>query len=591
MNITTDFFELLRSRINVSDVVRKKVALKKRGLEYTGLCPFHSEKSPSFTVNDIKRFYHCFGCQAHGDVIRFTSEIFGLGYKASAIKLAQEYGIEIPKLSKAEERMYEEVDQIHHVLQLAMEFFQKNLTNDAKLYLQSRHFKQSTIQDHKIGYASSGDTLRKYLEQQKIPLVMMHKAGLVGKGEDGSIYEIFRDRIIFPIRSLYGKVVGFGGRTMRGSMPKYLNSPETIVFKKNEIVYGEDKAMGMAYKTGRIIVVEGYMDQIAMYSHGIENTVASLGTAVTNNHLTKLWHSTDEIIMCLDGDAAGIRASKKVIEQSIARVNTEKSVSFVLMPHGQDPDDILAKHGKSYMEGLLNSRLSLAEMIWHLETDGQTFTTPEQRASLEQRLQNHANSVADTALRRNYLRFFKDISWQFFRKKTKSKISTTPSIPTTMSEMELIEHGIVSILIKLPQLLYEGNLEEDVGSLSLQHEILSDIRGWLLNQASTNAKLDAAMLSDLAKNTSFTEVFMLVSSPNFIFLDKQLKEERYARILLSILIKKHSLIKTKAEYAVLAVSQSDGAFDRARKYQQEILKLQQEIDVISDNLTQQDKYE
>ncbi|MBP7190396.1 MAG: DNA primase, partial [Rickettsiaceae bacterium] len=334
MRVSGDFFESVRNRVYVSDVVRRNVMLTKRGVEYTGLCPFHDEKSPSFTVNDIKRFYHCFGCGAHGDVIRFVSETSGLSYKDAAIKIAQDNGIEIPKLSPKEEEIYKEIDQIHNVLDLACDFFKKNLTSKALEYLTSRSINSSIISDFSLGFAPSGGALQKYLESKKIPLMMMSKAGLVNKGEDGKLYEIFRDRIIFPIKNIYGKIVGFGGRTISDAMPKYLNSPETIVFKKNETLYGEDKAIGEAYKKGNVIVVEGYMDLIALHSAGFKNSVASLGTAVTSGHISKLWRSADEIIICLDGDAAGIRACSKVIDNVIPEVSYNKKVSFVVLPSG-----------------------------------------------------------------------------------------------------------------------------------------------------------------------------------------------------------------------------------------------------------------
>jgi DNA primase len=343
MKLPNDFFETIRASIVVSSVVRQRVALTKRGVEYTGLCPFHSEKSPSFTVNDIKRFYHCFGCGAHGDVIRFVSETSGLKPKEAAIKLAEENGIEVPKLSKAEEKLYEEIDQIHHILNLAAEFFHKNLNEKTISYLKSRDIKDATVNAFFLGYAPNDKSLTKYLEKHKIPLMMMNKAGLVSKGEDDKVYEVFRDRLMFPIKNIYGKVIGFGGRTMSDANPKYLNSPETIVFKKNETLYGEDKAMAESYRQGSMIVVEGYMDVIALQKNGFENVVASLGTAVTNNHITKLWRSCDEIIMCLDGDEAGIKASQKVVDLSITQVNHNKSISFILLPNKQDPDDILQK--------------------------------------------------------------------------------------------------------------------------------------------------------------------------------------------------------------------------------------------------------
>lgn len=582
MKLSINFFETVRDKVTVSSAVGKKVTLTKKGVEYGGLCPFHNEKTPSFTVNDIKRFYHCFGCAAHGDVIRFVAETSGMSYKEAAIKLAEENSIEIPKLSKEEERAYEEIDQIQNILGLAAQFFQTNMNDNVTQYLKSRDINDEVTQAFGMGYAPGSKSLTAYLEKNKIPLMMMSKAGLVSKGEDGRPYEVFRDRLMFPIKNIYGKVIGFGGRTMSDAMPKYLNSPETIVFKKNETLYGENTAMGAAYRKGQMIVVEGYMDTIALQKNGFENCVASLGTAVTVNHIAKLWRSVDEIIMCLDGDEAGIRASSKVVDLVLPQVSYIKKVSFVILPKSMDPDEILQKRGRQYFEQVLEKRLSLSEMIWYLETRAGVGASAEARANLEHRLENTTQIVADPVLRRNYSRFFKDQSWKYFSGGKRVLGHSDMELPTNLNESELIEHSIFSLLVKIPDLLSDMYVQETLSRLALESEILCAFRSYLLE---ISESLTPESLKVLVEKTRFAQLFVLLSAPSAIFLNiSNIDKEYNHKLLWEMLIKKHSLLRSKLEYVVLLNSMDDGAFAKARVYQQEIIKTQQDIDKISESL-------
>ncbi len=593
MKLTVEFFELLRSRVNVSDVVRKRVVLTKRGAEYSGLCPFHDEKSPSFTVNDIKRFYHCFGCGAHGDAIKFVSETSGLGYRESAIKIAEDYGIEIPKLSKQEEKLYEEIDQIYHVLNLAADFFQSKLNDKAKSYLQSRLIGPKIIDDFSLGYAPSGGALKEHLESKKISMLMMSKAGLIGKGEDGRVYDIFRERIIFPIKNIYGKVIGFGGRTMGDAMPKYLNSPETIVFKKNETLYGEDKAIGEAYRLGNMIVVEGYMDVIALQAAGFKNTVASLGTAITTGHIQKLWRSADEIIICLDGDSAGIRACYKVIEQALPQVTYNKKVSFVILPSGSDPDDVIKNSGANKFKALLEQRLSLSEMIWYLETSGKAPTSAEGKAALEHKLENYADAVTDATLKRNFARFFKDSMWQYLNNKKQNKKSAAHiELPTQMTESSMLEHSILSVLVKLPQLLCDNNVQETLSAIHFTNKDLGAFRDYLLGHITQNQEIDSERLSKIIEKTSFFKLFVLLVAPSAIFLDISRLKAGFDPILLwEMLIRKYHLLKIKQEYSALLSDMTEQSFLKVQSYQQEIIKNQQAIEEINEVLIQSGEHD
>jgi len=279
MRIPLEFYSQLRDIIRISDIVRLRIILTKKGNEYIGICPFHTEKTPSFTVNDSKKFYHCFGCNAHGDVIKFISENSGISYKDAAINLANDNGITLPSISSVQEKHYEELDYIHNILDLAAQFFISQLNDNVIKYLTIRGISSKTIQEFSLGFAPRGSELKNFFEQKSMTLKDLLKAGLVGKKEDGKIYEIFNKRIIFPIKNVYNKIVGFGGRSINDSnTPKYINSPETLIFKKGEIMYGENIATSYSYKDNFLIIVEGYMDVIALHQAGFKHAVASLGT-------------------------------------------------------------------------------------------------------------------------------------------------------------------------------------------------------------------------------------------------------------------------------------------------------------------------
>ena len=592
MNITRDFFEIIRSRVNVSDVVRARVTLTKRGMEYSGLCPFHNEKTPSFTVNDLKKFYHCFGCGAHGDIIRFVSETSGLGYKEAAIKIANQYGIEIPKVSKEEEKAHEEMDEIYHILSTAMDFFQSKVSAHICKYLDGRSINQSAIEKFHIGYAPNDDSLKKHLESKKIPLMMMHKAGLMGKREDGGFYDVFKDRVMFPIFNIYGKVIGFGGRAIGNAMPKYINSPETIVFKKNDTLYGENLAIGPAYKESKMIVVEGYIDAIVMQTNGFENCVAVLGTAVTNNHLNKIWKSCDEIILCLDGDAAGLKASTKAIAQALPQVSHDKQLSFVLIPPSYgDPDEVITKHGAKYMRDLLNRRISLSEMIWQIEASRNTHTTPEQQTILENALQNYVNLITDKGLQKNYLRYFRDMCWKYFHGKINNKLSTA-HLSLNITESQLLEQNIVSFFIHVPHLLLDTHIQEAVSSIVILDKKLHTLLNFIIDQVAKDPLIDSQKLQLIIKKTSFNELCMLLLSIESHFLDKSSAYTKYDNTLVwEILIKKYHLLRHKEEYTDLIQNADNDVIDKIKLYHDEIIRLQRDIDQISESLTQSNRNE
>ncbi|MDR0774066.1 MAG: DNA primase [Rickettsia sp.] len=589
MRIPLEFYELLRTRINLSDVVRQKVVLTKKSGNYLGLCPFHVEKSPSFTVNDAKKFYYCFGCAVHGDVIKFVSNFSGLSYKEAAIKLANDYGIELPKLTAAQQKLYEESDELFDILEMAERFFTSQLSQEVCSYLHDRGISKEAIKEFSIGFAPPAKALQKFFEKKSISLKKLQKAGLVGKRDDGTIYEIFYNRIIFPIKNVYNKVVGFGGRVLGEGLPKYLNSPETILFQKNETLYGENNAISVAYKNNHSILVEGYLDVIALHQAGFKEAMASLGTSVTENHLQKLWRAGDEIVLCLDGDIAGIKATHRVINLVLPLINGNKKISFVVLPSGSDPDDIINKDGAGSFTQIFDKRINLSEMIWRSEYEGKIFSTPEDKAILEKNLGDYCKQIKDKLLSNNYYRYFKDQIWQNLIKRQNKVTITSSNITSTTpnySEIEILEQAFCIILVKFPEMAKKQEIKDFLLTLNFQNKMLEAFRDWYFAEIISNDILDQENIIGLAEKTGFYDTFSVLSKSNNLFLDLSFnKDDIDSDLLWQWLHKKHHLVLLKQEYTSIIQNGSDEELKKAILYREEILKISKEIYNLNESFT------
>lgn len=584
MKIPLEFYDILRNRINISDVIRQKISLVRKSGGYVGLCPFHQEKTPSFTVNDSKKFYYCFGCKTHGDVIKFISDIEGLSYKDSAIKLANSYGIEIPKLTQEQEKLYEESEQIFNILALATELFQSELNSASVSYLESRGIDRQTIENFSIGYAPSGKLL-KFFEKKAIPLMKLAAAGLIGKKEDDAIYEIFHNRIIFPIKNVYNKVVGFGGRAINNGLPKYLNSPETIVFKKSETLYGENTALSAARKRNYVILVEGYIDVIALHKAGFHETVASLGTAVTERHLQKLWNSCDEIIFCMDGDDAGLMASKKAANNVLPLISNNKKVSFIKLPQNLDPDDVINNHGQEYFKQILDNRKSLSQMIWDLEYKNKLFTTAETRAELESKLDEYCNKLNDGVLKKNYKQFFKDQIWKnvIRKKNTAHNVELQAPYVNNYSEIELLEQALLCTTIKFSKILKSEEIKNQTLSINFKNKNLGYLRDLIIENCHTVEENNEEIIKELAKKTGLHDTFLLTLNVNSLCFDVLNTHDVTPEYIWKFLYKKYYLVMLKQEYACMIHNELDNSFEKAVIYQQEILKISQELQKLNES--------
>ena len=420
MGFTPDFLDEIRNRIPVSDVVGRRVKLVHKGREHSGLCPFHNEKTPSFTVNDDKGFYHCFGCGAHGDVIKFITETEGLSFPETVERLAGQAGLEMPEYSPGDAQRSQQRKSLYDVMEAATKYFEAQLVSTTGTegldYLTRRGLSKDTLKKFRLGFSSEGRTALKdaLLSREGITEDMMVEAGLLIRPEDDGggqrpSYDRFRHRVIFPITDRQGRVVAFGGRALRSdAKAKYLNSPETPLFHKGRLLYNLAGARKAAYDKGRVLVAEGYMDVIAMDQAGFTNAVAPLGTAVTEEQIGELWRLSPEPLMCFDGDKAGIRAAYRVAEKSLPLLKAGHSLRFVHLPMGEDPDSYIAGQGAQAFLDLLEQGQPLVDTLWQMKTESVKADTPEQRAGLEQSLSETLSEIRDKTIRGYYDKAFQE---------------------------------------------------------------------------------------------------------------------------------------------------------------------------------------
>jgi DNA primase len=409
MRFSPSFLDEIRQRLPVSEVVGKRVKLKKQGREWRGLSPFNAEKTPSFYVNDQKGFYHCFSSGKHGDQFRFLMETEGLSFPEAVERLAGEAGLAMPKVSVEEVQRAEKAKTLYDVMELAAKFFEAQLQDragaKARGYLAGRDLRAPTQVKFRMGYAPSERfALKEHLGAKGVSVADMIAAGLLVHGDDIPVpYDRFRDRVMFPITDLRGRVVAFGGRALEKDVPaKYLNSPETDLFHKGSLLYNAFSAREAAHKANRIIAVEGYVDVIAMVTAGFGETVAPLGTALTEGQLELLWRMAPEPVLLFDGDKAGRRAAYRAVDIALPLLKPGRSLMFAALPEGQDPDDLLRASGREAMDAILAQAQPLASMLWQRETEAGVFGTPEKRAALEARFGEVVATIADENVRRHY---------------------------------------------------------------------------------------------------------------------------------------------------------------------------------------------
>ncbi|MEG3150516.1 DNA primase [Sphingomonas sp. ZT3P38] len=398
MSLSPQFLDELRTRTLLSALIGRTTKLQKAGREFRACCPFHNEKSPSFYVNDEKAFYHCFGCGAHGDAIRWMTDQRGLPFMDAVKELVQAAGMEMPAMDPRAAEKAEQSKGLHDVMQAAADWFAAQLGGldggEALAILKKRGISDAARRDFGLGFApDSRGKLRTALRD--FGDAMLIEAGLLISVEGKEPYDRFRGRLMIPIRDPRGRTIAFGGRIIGEGEPKYLNSPETPLFDKGRNLYNLDRAAPASRKSGRIIVVEGYMDVIALAQAGFGEAVAPLGTALTEAQLERLWRLSDVPILCFDGDSAGQKAGMRAAHRALPMLAPGRSLSFITLPEGVDPDDLVRAKGPAAFEELLRASAPLVDRLWSYELAAEPLDTPEQKAGLKLRLNELAQSIAD----------------------------------------------------------------------------------------------------------------------------------------------------------------------------------------------------
>jgi DNA primase len=532
------FLDEVRARVSLAEVVGRHVRLIKRGREYVGLCPFHNEKTPSFSVVEDKDFYHCFGCGAHGDVVGFAMQKENLSFPEAVEQLARQAGLEVPRQTPEERETAERQATLQGAVDAACGFFEEALHGpqgrEARLYLERRGLDLGTIRRFRLGYAPEArDGLKRALAKT-FPEPLLIEAGLLRRPEGGGdSYDYFRHRVIFPIGDRRGRMIAFGGRVLGDGQPKYLNSPDTPLFQKGRVLYGWAQARAAAAREPSAIVTEGYMDVIALHRAGFATAVAPLGTALTETQIEALWRLAPEPVLCFDGDAAGLRAAGRALDRALPMLKPGHSLKFATLPDGEDPDTLIVKHGSEAMRDVLARATPLVEALWAVETAG-PVDTPERRAALEQRLDVRIRSIADRGVQEHYRRFFRERLFTAFAGKRagvarQGRERRGPPPPWRRDRLGLPEPApagdpgllrrrqqevLLAILLNHPFLLHEAT--EDLAELRLLDPLLDKLRHEILRLHALNPDLDAGALKLHLTENGYARVVQGVLSPQVL---------------------------------------------------------------------------
>lgn len=428
MSIPPRFLDELRTRLNLSDIIGRTVRLTRAGREFKGCCPFHNEKTPSFTVNDDKQFYHCFGCGAHGDIVGFMMQGSNMSFIEAVEALAGEAGLQMPEQTPQAREQAKKEKGLHALMEEATRWMEDQLrdpsNSEAYRYITERGMPEELLRSFRVGYAPADrQALRNYLKSQDYTDKQMIEAGVLRPaGKSGEPYAFFRERIMFPVMDRRGRVVAYGGRILPDHLrppdqgdytpAKYMNSSDTPLFFKGGMLYGEPHARQAAIDGQDIVVVEGYMDAIACFKAGVRGAVAPMGTALTEEQIMVLWKMiTSDVkvpILCFDGDNAGRRAAERAAERLLPHLKANHSARFAFLPDGQDPDTLVNSGGKKALNNVLKSAMPLIDFLWLTHTQGKDFSTPEARAGLNKVLDDEVLRIADRDVQHYYRQAFRE---------------------------------------------------------------------------------------------------------------------------------------------------------------------------------------
>lgn len=487
MKFPKEYLEEIKQRIKVSDIVGASVQLKRRGREFVGLSPFSKEKTPSFTINDEKGFYHCFSSGEHGNIFDFLVKVEKLNFGDAVRKLAAKAGMPAFKFTKENIEVENKRKKYDEILTIALQHYQKNFSeNDSvKKYAHGRGLTQEILSTFKIGYSGeyglnvslfSGFNQKELIESG----VFFHDE------KNNKLIDRFKNRLIFPIFDYNNKVIGFGGRALsQNYLAKYINSPETEFFKKGFNLYNLNNAKNENKQSGIVFVVEGYMDAISLYQAGFKNIVATLGTAMTESHLNLVWRYFNDPVVCFDGDRSGQNAAHKISEKLIAYMKPNYSLSFLILPNGFDPDSFVRKNGRNNFESLLDQKIDIGNFIFENNLQDLQSEQPEERAGFEKKIMDLCLLIQDSTVKKHYISFFKNkIFEQFSSRKAKNlkPLNKTKELTrkiTRYSSFELKEFSLMYFFLNNIQIL--KNQSEKLSIINFHNKNLEELKKVLIN--------------------------------------------------------------------------------------------------------------
>ena len=528
MTFSENLVDVIHEKILLSDFVGRKVTLVKKGNDFLGLCPFHSEKTPSFTVSDDKGFFHCFGCSAHGDVISFVMQKESIEFKEALKVLASEAGINIADYGGYEKKVTKESVDAQNIVEVSKNYFVKKLNtlSGAKIieYLSQRKVSEKAYKYFELGYAENiSNNLITFLKMNNFSLESIIAAGLARSSvKNSQSYDFFRNRLIFPIHDANGVAIAFGGRGLEGVEPKYLNSPDTILFKKKKILYNFHRAKKYVQKHKiPFIVVEGYLDVISLYHVGLYGAVAPLGTALSEDQLLIMWRVSNEPIICMDGDKAGYRSAIRTLSIAMTILKPGKSLRFVFLPDGYDPDSMVLNNKKDELIKIIKNPISMFDFFWKSETENIALETPERRAGFKVLIEKKISLIKDNSVRAEYKNsFYIYFNKYILNRPVNNKYQNKGKFNIINSELDKLnadrvnkkmyinfrEKNLIESVLNNPNLLEK--IDEEFAMLIFSNNEIDSLRLALINLYKKNGNLSDIDVIKLKEDIKFSKIFV-----------------------------------------------------------------------------------